>query len=179
MCLKKYLLLLSGFVLISGYIFYKGYLDGDKSSDIGDAPSHEVEPINLGGVVEEPLNDIMSIGKLQTSYVMYVKGDIDFDTMVEENINNLESVLNYPFNPQKGYLFSVGYDDNSATQFYYQSNQEEFRTVILKVKHRDKRNEVTKIYDGEYLKLVTVDEHNPERLLAYDVENDEFQLEVD
>lgn len=177
--MKKYLLLLFGFVLISGYIFYKGYFGESKSADIGDAPIHEVGAINLDGTVEEPQNDVMSISKLQTSYVMYVKGDIDFDTMLEENINNLGNVLNYPFNPQKGYLFSVGYDDNSATQFYYQSNQEELRTVIIKVKHRDKRNEVTKIYDGEYFKLVTVDERNPKRLLAYDVDNDEFLLEVD
>lgn len=176
--MKKYLLLLFGFVLISGYIFYKGYLDGDKLAGEGDAPIHDIPSINLGGIIEDPENDVASIGKLQTSYVMYVKGNIDFDDMVEENISNLKKVLNYPFNPQKGYLFSVGYDENSATQFYYQSNQEESRTVILKVKYGNKENKVTKIYDGEYFKLVAVNEDNHKQLLVYDADNSEFYIEV-
>lgn len=176
--MKKYLLLLSVFVLVSGYIFYKGYFNKPTAAADGDAPIGHTPTITIGGIVKEPNNDTVSIGKLQTSYIMYVKGDIDFDKMVLQNMENLKKVLNYPFNPKKGYLFSVGYDDRSAVQFYYQSNQEETRTVILKVVYGDKSNKVSKLYDGRYLKLVSVDDTDANRLLTYDENNEESIIEV-
>lgn len=177
--MKKFLLLLSVFVLVSGYIFYKDYSHQRELATTGDSPlKGEYKPVVLGGTVEQPLNNTISIGKLQTSYIMYIKGDISYDQMVQENIKNLEKVLNYPFNPQKGYLFSVGYDDNSAIQYYYQSDQKETRTVIIRVQSGEKKNRVTKIYDGVYLKLVSTSEGNPNRLLTYDAQNTESYVEV-
>lgn len=177
--MKKYFLLLSVFALCTVYIFYTNYNKKEEQAQKGDPPILQWTHINLGGTVEKPKNDPIRIGKLQTSYIMYTKGDITFDQMVQENIMNLRGVLNYPFNPKKGYLFSVGYDDNSKVQFYYQSNQEETRTVILRVSYHELGNNVKKIYDGGYFKLVSVDMDNPEQLLAYDQNSDEFIIAVD
>lgn len=176
--MKKYLVLLSVFIICSVYIFYTGYNNDSESSGKGDAPIDEEQSITLGGTVEEPKNDIVKIGEIQTAYIMYVNGDIEFDDMVRKNMTLLKDVFNYPFNPMKGYLFSVGYSDNSKTQFYYQSDQEETRTVILKVEYNENGNEVTKIYDGEYFKLVSIDEENPNQILAYDRDNDTYMMVV-
>ncbi|MFF2798063.1 hypothetical protein [Lysinibacillus xylanilyticus] len=176
--MKKYLVLLFVFTACSVYIFYTNYSSKEESIPEEDAIIHEIPAINIGGTVKEPENNTVSIGKLQTSYIMYTNGDIDFDNMIRENTNNLKHVLNFPFNPLPGYLFSVGYDENSKTQFYYQSNKEETRTVILKVVHSKNGNKVTKMYDGEYFKLVSVDLDNPNQLLAYDYNNDEFVIGV-
>ena len=177
--MKKLLVVLSLFVFCTVYIFYVGYREDMKSSSEGDAPIHDIPKYYLGGKVEEPKNDTIKIGELQTSYIRYVKGDIDYDTMVKENMDNLKYVLNYPMAPEKGYLFSADYAYNSRIQVYYQSNQEETRTVILKVIYNEDGNDVTKIYDGQYFKLVVVNEENPSQVVAYDINNDPMYINVE
>lgn len=178
--MKKFLILSALFGAVSYMVFLGYYSWSAEGSSEGDPPLKiETVPTVLGGTVKKPHNDTITIGEMQTSYIMYVKGDIEFDQMVEENMDNLRRVLNFPFNPEKGYLFSSGYDDNSVTQIYYQSNQEETRTVILKVVHGKKENSVEKIYDGNYFKLVAVNEDNPKELIAYDEEHDAHKIEVE
>jgi len=177
--MKKLLIVLLLFVICSVYIFYVGYKEKVDSSSEGDAPIHDIPQITLGGKVEEPVNDTIKIGQLQTSYIMYVKGDISYDQMVEENMDNLKKVLNYPMAPEKGYLFSADYAYNSRVQVYYQSNQEETRTVVLKVVYNEDGNKVTKIYDGDYYKLVVVDEENPSRVIGFDKESEPSYINVE
>ena len=176
--MKKFLLLISLFICCTVYIFYIGINHTKESVDTGDAPLEYEGGLTLGGTVENPKNDTVKIGELQTAYIMYTKGLTDFDSMVETNMELLKDVLNYPFNPMKGYLFSAGYDDNSAVQYYYQSNQEETRTVIIRVEHNEDGNIVRKVYDGDYFKLVAVDEENTNYIYAYDSDNDKYRMVV-
>lgn len=176
--MKVYLALIAVFISCSIYIFYNTSIKEDNGNGEGDAPLEQYGSLTHGGVAENPNNDTLKIAEIQTSYVKYNKGTIDFDTMLEENMTNLESVLNFPFNPLKGYLFSVGFDLESKHQFYYQSNMEETRTVILEVIHQEDKNLVRKIYDGTYLKLVSADDENPNQLLLYDANNQESKLVI-
>ena len=179
--MKKFIALLLIFGLATVYIFYlnEEREKADQAKLEGPQPTRDIPTITLGGTIEDYEDDPVKIGEIQTSYIMYTKGDISFDDMVKENMEHLKDVLIFPFAPHKGYLFSSDYDTNSRIQVYYQSNQEETRTVVLKVKYNEDGNEVQKLYDGDYFKLVVVNEDDPTQVIGYDKNHEEHYIDVE
>lgn len=174
--MKVWVSLLILFSLVTGYVFYSAYINKTED-DVGDAPIHELPKYKLGGTVEKAVNKISSISELQTAYIKYINGYIGFNKLVDETTLLLQTVSNYPFSPNKGYLFSAGFDYDSAVQIYYQSNQEETKTVIYKVEVGDELNKVSIIYNGKYLKLVSATDTDS-TLALYDNENNEIFMVV-
>ena len=176
--MKRWFVLVTITIGVTTYVFYSGYLNGKEKNEVGDEAIQEIPDTKLGGIAEDPVNDTLVIGNIQTDYVKSVKGLMTFDELINKTEKNLELVFNYPFNPEKGYLFSVGYDYDSAIQFYYQSNQQETKTVIFRVDYGEKKNKVTRVYDGTFLKLVAVNPGEPDKLYLYDKDNQEHVMVV-
>lgn len=143
---------------ISLYFLYNTVFDNSKHTVIveGDPPAEESTPITYGGTVSDPPNSTLSISGIQTAYIQYDKDQITFDEMIIKEEQYLKELLVVPTLAKEGYLQSVGYAPNSATQVYYQSNKEHTRTIILRVEYGKKENKVSRMYDGSYYRIVDV-----------------------
>lgn len=160
------------------YVFYD-FKNKEELSESDPEFNYDLDTRTLGDVVKKPINDTLSIGKIQTDYILYHKGEITFEQHIGGVMENLKQVLNYPFNPQPNYLFSVGYDETSAVQFYFLGNKEETRTVIFRVEAGKKENKVSVIYDGNFYKLVSISRDDNNALEAYDKDDNMTLIEVE
>lgn len=178
---RKISILLAIIVLLSAslYLLFNNVsnTNHELTTTIGDPPAEETTPIILGGAVNKPLSNGLSIAGIQTAYIQYTKEKITFEQMIQYEIQYLKDLLVVPTLAEDGYLTSVGYSTLSATQIYFHSNKEHTRTIILKVVSDKKENTVSIIYDGGYYKIVDVNS-NGKSLSAYNIDSTKVIIEV-